>query len=604
MKFTINFQPIGIRLICDEPLTALEAAREAGIQLRADCGGKGTCGKCMIRVSDDYTKSPSAVERNKLAENLLSKGYRLACETIADNDIQIFIPPQSLLEGQVLQTEGLMAEITPKPAVSSYPLKLEPATLNDLRSDVVRIKDKMEKQYHKTGVQVPFDILPSLSQSLRENDWQINLLVNNGEIINSSKTSPEKLLGLAVDVGSTKIACYLLDLQSGKVLATKGAANPQIAFGEDIMTRLEAILRSSDNAIRLQEDVIETINQISSELCSAVSADQSEIMDFCLVGNTAMHHFSLKLPSQSLATSPFVPVTNLALNIRASSIHLNGMPGAKVFVPPVLAGFVGSDHLAFLYASGFGKGKRTRLGIDIGTNTEIALQHGGRIVSCSTASGPAFEGAHIRFGMRAASGAIEHVSITKDGNAKCEVIGNKTAIGICGSGILDTIAELHRNHITNSRGRLDKSHKKVKLEQNGIPAFVLLAKNENQQEITISQHDIDQILLAKGAIRAGADILMDHLQVNPREIEDVVIAGAFGSYMNPEHAISIGMLPTININKVHTVGNAAGTGARMMLISTTARKEACQLAGRIEYLELTTYPDFALFFANGIRSSS
>ena len=604
MKFTINFQPLGIRLVCDEPLTALEAAREAGINLRSDCGGKGTCGKCIIKIPDNYSQSPNEIENNNLPKKLLANGYRLACQTIIDQDIQILIPPQSLLEDQVLQIESLAIKTLVKPAVRSYHLKLTPATLNDLRSDLERIQDEMKKHYHQTKIEVPFHILQSFSPLIRKNKWQIHLILNNNEIIQISETAPKNLLGLAVDVGSTKIACYLLDLQSGKVLAAKGAANPQTVYGEDIMSRLEAVLHSPDNTIRLQKGVIDTINQISSDLCKVVGANQSEIADFCLVGNTAMHHFFLKLPSESLATSPFVPVINYPLNIPSSFINLKGMPGAKAFIPPVLAGFVGSDHLAFLYAAGFTKNNRTRLGIDIGTNTEIALQHGEHIVSCSTASGPAFEGAHIRFGMHAASGAIEHVTITEEGIARCKTIGDKAAIGICGSGILDTIAELRRNHILNFRGRLDKSHQKVIQEENGKSAFVLVNKKNGQREITISQQDIDQILLAKGAIRAGIEILMDHLRVKPKDIEDVIIAGAFGSTMNSEHAIHIGMLPPIEINKVHVIGNAAGAGARMMLISTNARDEAYQLSKRIEYLELTTYPDFALFFANGIRFNS
>ena len=230
-----------------------------------------------------------------------------------------------------------------------------------------------------------------------------------------------------------------------------------------------------------------------------------------------------------------------------------------------------------------------RLGIDIGTNTEIALQKGDKVVSVSTASGPAFEGAHIRFGMRAAPGAIEHVIISQQGEVQIQVIGDQPPVGICGSGILDAVSELRRNSILNSRGRLDRTAKGVQLDEQGKPFFTLAGS------ITLSQNDIDQILLAKGAIRAGIDVLMDYLKVLPSEIEEVLIAGAFGSYMHPENAMRIGMLPQIPVSRIRAVGNAAGTGARMMLVSKTARKKAEELAKRIEYLELTVYPEFPMF---------
>ena len=275
------------------------------------------------------------------------------------------------------------------------------------------------------------------------------------------------------------------------------------------------------------------------------------------------------------------------------------MPGASVYIPPVKAGFIGSDHLAFLYAARFGTDDRIRLGIDIGTNTEIALQANGRIVSVSTASGPAFEGAHITYGMRAAPGAIEHVFIDDKGEATIDVIGSRTPIGICGSGILDAVAQLRLRGIMNERGRLIKDKPCVYLDTQGKPIFHLTS---GKSPITLSQNDIDQILLAKGAIRAGIDILMDHQKIAAVDIDEIVIAGAFGSFMLPDHAMGIGMLPTVAQEKVKIIGNAAGSGARLMLSNTDAEKEAERLAESIEYLELTVYPDFPIFYARGIQA--
>lgn len=345
--------------------------------------------------------------------------------------------------------------------------------------------------------------------------------------------------------------------------------------------------------------VINAINQTAEKMCERLNLSPNDIVDGCIVGNTAMHHFFLNLPTGSLAVSPFVPVSTDPIYPSARELGITAMPGAAMYAPPVIAGFVGSDHLAFLLAARFGEDQRVRMGIDIGTNTEIALQAGDRIISVSTASGPAFEGAHIKFGMRAAPGAIEHVKISENGSAEVQVIGGLPPIGICGSGILDAIAQMRLRKILNHRGRIDKTAPGVQLTSDGKPEILL---GSSKKPITLSQNDVDQILLAKGAIRAGIDVLLDHLKMDASEIEEVVIAGAFGSYMLQEHAMGIGMLPTIPHDRIKIIGNAAGTGARMMLLSTLSRARAEDLAIQIEYLELTVYPDFDMFYARGIQA--
>ena len=365
------------------------------------------------------------------------------------------------------------------------------------------------------------------------------------------------------------------------------------------MTRLGYAMQGGAQAETLFHLTIDAINQTTEEMCEHLDISPDEIADGCFVGNTAMHHFFLNLPIGSLAVSPFVPVTTDPIYSSARALGITAMPGAAVYAPPVTAGFVGSDHLAFLLAARFGEDQRVRLGIDIGTNTEIALQAGGRIVCVSTASGPAFEGAHIKHGMRAAPGAIEHVQINKNGNVEIQVIGSQPPIGICGSGILDAVAQMREQNILNHRGRMNKTAPGVQLTADGKPEMLLSA---SKKSITLSQNDVDQILLAKGAIRAGIDILLDYLKVDASEIDEIIIAGAFGSYMLPQHAIGIGMLPRVPLDRIQTIGNAAGTGARMMLASTLSRIRAEELADQIEYLELTVYPDFDLFYARGIQA--
>jgi len=599
MSFTIEFQPQGIRLVCEEPLTILNAAREAGINLRSDCGGEGICGKCAVKLLSHHENYiASEVEKIRLAQSQLDDGFHLACETIAKENLQVYIPPDSTAAEQILQIGGEGISVQPDPVIEQMVLQVPPAKLSDPRADFERIQQISGKY----GLYARLDELRKIPAILRENNWQINLIVRDNEIVYVTDKPLEQLVGLAVDVGSTKLACYLVNLGSGHVLAAKGTPNPQIAYGEDIMARLAFAQKGQKEARQLHSLVIQAINQTTSEMCQKVNIPPSSICDACLVGNTAMHHFFLNLPSDSLAVSPFVPAIAGVLYPPADQIGLVGMPGMSVFSPPVIAGFVGSDHLAFLLACGFGQDDRIRLGIDIGTNTEIALQKGGRIVSASTASGPAFEGAHIKYGMRAAPGAIEHVRIKPDMQIELDVIGQTAPIGICGSGILDAVGELRMAGLLNSRGRLDKKSPLVNTNQDGRPYVILVGNDVDRKPITLSQSDIDQVLLAKGAIRAGIDVLMDHLKIQPDEIEEVVIAGAFGTYMLPEQAMRIGMLPAIPLNCVRAVGNAAGFGARMMLISRCTRQRAEELACLIEYQELTLYPDFEMYYARGIQA--
>ena len=596
MSFTIEFQPLGIRLVCGEPLTLLDAARHAGISLRSECGGAGICGKCAVQIISLSIKyPPTETEKSFFTKIQLADGLRLACETIVESDLKVQVPSDSVIEGQFLQLEGSQKAVQPDPLIFQKIVNLNKATLNDLASDLTRLQQATEIK----PVTANLNIIRRIPAILRNNHWQVNLVIRENELVNISDQPLPKLLGLAVDVGSTKLACYLMNLKTGKVLAAKGIPNPQIVYGEDIMSRLAYALKSQEGANILHTLLMQSINQAAAELCVQTGASQSAIVDACLVGNTAMHHFFLNLPAESLAFSPFVPVVSDALIPLTSEIGLDAMQGSRVYAPAVIAGFVGSDHLAFLLAEDFGEDDHVRLGIDIGTNTEIALQTGRRLVSVSTASGPAFEGAHIRFGMRAAPGAIEHVSIDTQGSTQIQVIGGQPPVGICGSGILDAVSEMRRLGILNHRGRLDKSVPGVRIDDQGKPFFVLA---ESEKQITLSQNDIDQILLAKGAIRAGIDVLMDYLKLKPEAIEEILIAGAFGSYMRPEHAMRIGMLPNIPLSRVRAVGNAAGAGARMMLISKSVRRKAEELVKRVEYLELTVYPEFSMFYARGIQA--
>jgi len=604
VTYTIEFEPVGIRLLCEEALTIADAARRAGVNLKAVCGGKGVCGKCLIHIQGNSVSPVTEAEKELLSTDQIAEGWRLACRTMVSADSTIYIPPSSTEEAQVIQLDGLHAHFEPKPSVRVIPITVPSPTLADQTADLQRVAGALHQQHGIADVWASLPALRSLRTALRNGDWHVALALSGNEIIAAYPGKAPRPVGLAVDVGTTKLACYLIDLETGQTLAAKGVMNPQIAYGEDLMSRLEAVMVDPTNANLMQKEVIESINGIAAELCQAQKLTTSHLLDVCLVGNTAMHHLLLNLPVHALALSPFVAALSSPLDVEAQQIGLLAAPGARVYLPSPIAGFVGSDHLAFLLAAGFGEDERTRLGVDIGTNTEIVLQAKGSIVSSSTASGPAFEGAHIHCGMRAAPGAIERVSINANGSVHCGIIGDVAPVGICGSGVLDAVAEMRKAGIINKRGRMVPGMPGVSSEDGRLPTFLLAAGSNGQRDVIIEQEDIDQILLAKGAIRAGINILMSHLGVGSEEIDEIVIAGAFGSYLNPTKAMRIGMLPDVPLDRIRVVGNAAGAGARMMLASTEARRLARSLAGRIEYLELATFPGFNKYFAKGVRLPS
>jgi uncharacterized 2Fe-2S/4Fe-4S cluster protein (DUF4445 family) len=598
MAYTIVFEPLGIRLLCDEPLTIADAARQAGIPLRLECGGKGTCGKCRVQPAPN-PDNPTLFERQALGDEL-ARGWRLACRTVVSETTCVDLPTDSQTAAQVTQTEGRALPATPCTSLRAVSVTVRPPSLHDQASDFERLSQAVMAQSGVVLSHASLAALKELPAAVRAQNGAVTAVVAGGELIAAAAGTRERFLGLAVDVGTTKLACYLIDLASGEIAATRGVMNPQIAFGEDIMSRLEAALSQPGAGREQQAAVIQTIHSVAAGLCTLVGEDPRSIAAACMVGNTAMHHLLLGLPTASLAVSPFVPVISQGLDLPAGDLGFDFAPGARIYFPAPIAGFVGSDHLAFLLSEGFGADERVRLGIDIGTNTEIALQAGGRIVSCSTASGPAFEGAHITHGMRAAPGAVERIRIDAKGQAACEVIGGGTAqLGICGSGILDALAELYRNGQINPRGRMQAAAPGIQRGSEGGLYFHLAGGEDSQREIAVTQGDVDQLLLAKGAIRAGLEILMAKLGVQPEDLDEIVLAGAFGTYLDPANAMRIGLLPEIPLAKIHAVGNAAGAGARWMLASQAAREQAARLARQIEYLELTVYPGFSKFFAKG-----
>ncbi len=595
MSFTIDFQPTGTRLACEEPTVLRDAALRAGVPLNSVCGGKATCGKCLVQVTSSTLSPVTDEERRLLSAAEIAAGYRQACRTVVGADASVYVPPTSRLEGHQLQVDGIETPVAVDAAVQKVHVHLPEATLADARGDFDRLADALKL----TRADLP--VLAQLSTAVREGKWEITAAVRDGELISvQTGDTTSTALGLAVDLGTTKIACYLVDLISGRTLAARGIMNPQIPFGEDVITRIQAVDEDAHMLPRLRDAVVAAINEAAADLCAGAGVTPSDILEMAIVGNTAMHHLALGLPVSQLGVIPFAPVIASPIDVKCSALGLIAAPGAYVHLPPPIAGFVGSDHVAVLLASTFHKDERTRLMVDLGTNTEIGLQAKGEIRACSTACGPAFEGAHIRFGMRAAPGAIEHVKIDATrGMVHCTTIGGKPPVGICGSGILDAIAELLRVGWMNERGRLIAGPS-VRQGQDGLE-FVLARSGEHGgREIVLSQKDLREIQLAKGAIRAGIDILLEEMSVAPTDIDEVIVAGAFGTYLDPASAVRVGILPRVPVARVRQVGNAAGVGAKQVLISRAARVEAARLAKRTGYLELTLHPEFQERFARAM----
>lgn len=603
MPYHIDFQPVGRRGDCPADQSLLECARQLGVELVNICGGVGTCGRCKVQLVEGTLSDVTASEREALTSQELHAGYRLACQAYPQRDCKLRVPPSSLTTPQRTQVEGQEIPVQPEPLAQHYALQIAPPSFQtqnreeDLRDDENRLLDALQEQHQAEVNRVDVDVLRELPIRLREEDWHVSVAVREREVINIAP-SPSPLLGLAVDLGTTKIAGYLVDLESGRTLAAQGTMNPQIAYGEDLVARATYAQRAPDQAARLQNLVVEALNQLASDLCDEVDSPPDQIVETVVVGNTAMHHLFLGLPVGQLARSPYVPAVQNALDVKARDAKLQLAPGAGLHMLPNIAGYVGADHVAMLLATEMAQAEGVVLALDIGTNTEVCLAHQGRLTSTSCASGPAFEGAHIKHGMRAAKGAIEYLQMdANDGDYRVsyQTIGHAPPVGLCGSGILDALAEVRRLGIVDASGRMQEAPCVRTL--NGDREFVLVDQEDAGEAITITQQDVRELQLAKGAMRTGIQLLLKEEGLTEAAIDEVIIAGAFGSYIEIHSAIAIGMLPDLPPERFRQVGNAAGMGAKMALLSRQKRQEAQALAQGTRYLELSTAPDFKKTFA-------
>lgn len=590
--FTVDFEPLGRRAQVAHGTTLLEAAHQAGVGLNAACGGAGVCGTCRVRVVAGEVSPPTGAEE---------AGFRLACQARVLGDVRVDVPPDSITAPQRVQIEGRERPIELDPAVHAFDVTLEPPSLSDLQADVTRLCQSPVF----AGQDIEFDhgVLVQLPGLLRSDDWRVRVVTEGDQVI-AALPAGASPLGLAVDIGTTKLAAYLVDLEGGEMLAVAGAMNPQIAYGEDVMARIAYAMKGDAQARELQQVLVEGLGGLVDELCERANRGSSAVVEAVLVGNTCMHHLVLGLPANSLGLAPYVPILSDAYDLKARDLGLRLAPGANVHLLPNIAGFVGADHVAMVLATGIHEVDKVTLGLDIGTNTEIVLATGGaggRLLSCSCASGPAFEGAHIRDGMRAAPGAVERVRLIGE-QIEYQTVNDAPPVGICGSGILDAVAEMLRAGVLQVSGAMvGGSHPRVR-GSGGSAEFLLVLAGERDapRDLAITRKDINEIQLAKAAIRAGTEVLLSEAGLEADQVEKVVVAGAFGTYLDVGSALAIGMFPMLPQERFAQVGNAAGMGAKMALVSRHCRETAKEIAHRVEYVELTAHPRFVKFYASAL----
>jgi len=588
----------------------MEAAQTLGVDISTLCAGKGTCGKCKIRVMGDAGESlqRTDTELKHLSEDEVQAGMRLACLTRLEESTVIYVPLRSRVGSQRLQTEGLDVPVEPNPLVRKYSVTMPKPQLHDSRADEDRLLAALTEQHGLPELGISFDVYRNLPVTLREGDWNATAVIWKNQIIalEPGDTS-ERCYGLAVDVGTTKIAGFLMDLGSGEVVCVAARMNPQIPFGEDIMSRVTHVMMEGWDAVNeLQGAVISGVNEIIEECCEKANVKNEEIYELNFVGNTVMQLLFLGVWPRHVAFSPYPPAVRRGVDVKASTLGLRAHPGANAHHLPVIGGFVGADNVAVVLASKMLESDEMMMAIDVGTNTEIDLGNRDLVMADSCASGPAFEGMEIKFGMRATTGSIEKISIDPDTfDVFYRTIGDAPPVGICGSGLVDAPAEFLKTGLILPRGNfvteMTESTPRLREGADGWE-FVVAWKDETgiDTDIVVTLGDIRELQKAKAAIHTGADLLMRRMGVTEESLSKIVVAGAFGNYIDPENARIIGMYPEIPLERIEFAGNLAGTGARMTLMSAEMREYAEEISSRVKYYELAADKDFQKEFIDSL----
>lgn len=625
-EYQVIFQPSGRRGKVAAGKTLLEAARELGVDIEAPCGGAKVCGKCKVKVEEglfekfgiesrvEHLSPVTEEEKRMLRPEELADGYRLGCCTLLQGDILLFVPEESRGAKQVVLETGKDREYILNPAVRNYYIELIPPTLDDHRDDWVRLVEALHEKYGLSAqLKMDYTTLQHLPETLRKANWKVTASVwMETEVIRVQPGWVESAYGVAIDVGTTTVAAYLCNLRTGEVLTRDSMMNPQVRYGEDVLARITYAMMNDDGLEKLNKAIIQGINELITRMTAKVGHSIEDVLEVVLVFNTAMHHIALNIDPKYVGRSPFAPALRDPIDLKARDMGININRAGNVHCLPVEAGFVGPDNVSVLIAEEPYKGEEVRLIIDIGTNGEIDFGNKDRLLSTSCATGPAMEGAQIKFGMRAAPGAIERIQISpEDYEPRYKVIGKEEwfpeiketgAKGICGSGIIDVIAEMFKTGIIIPSGRVNPklNSPRVRKGEDGKMEYVLAwaAETSIGKDITVTQGDVRAVQLAKSALYVGAKYLMEKYGAD--KVDSVTLAGAFGSYIDKESAMVIGMFPDCDLDKVQAVGNAAGDGAKLALLNVHKRVEAKTIARQVEFIETAVEPDFQQRFSDAM----
>ena len=607
----VRIKPFGVVAEVDSSLngdiTLLGAAATVGIGIESVCGGRGTCAKCRVIASGGLAP-PTALEQRGLSAEDLAAGYRLACQAVVLGDVDMLVPDESIVSRVSILSDGVAFEGALEPWVRRTQLTVEEPSLEDQVEDLERVRRSWAD-----GREVDFALgaLRHLPGSISAEEGKITLLQVDDEIVDVvSGAGPNRLLGMAFDIGTTTVVGYLLDLETGEQVGVSSKLNPQTRYGDDVVSRIGYASSEANGLDTLRRVVVDAVNEIIVDALKQASAGPEDVLAMTVVGNTTMHHLFLGIDPEALARSPYVPAVTAMTWHHASELDIAIHPDAHVWVLPNIAGWVGADTVGVLLATGIDEKDEVSLAIDIGTNGEMALGSRRRLIACSTAAGPAFEGAHLSCGMRAAYGAVDRVSIDHD--VHWHTVGEGAPRGVCGSGLVDLVAEMRDVGVIDPMGTMldDKAVRALgsealadRVSGNGrLRSFRLVDAEDGAggRVLEINQRDVRELQLAKGAIRAGIEILLRELGVGVDDVASVYLAGAFGNYIQPESALILGMMPRFPNAEMVPVGNAAGSGAKMALLSRTARAKAEQIRQDVEYVELSGRGDFQEVFAEAM----
>ena len=623
----VVFTPSGRRGRFAKGTPILQAARALGVDLDSVCGGRAMCGRCQIQLSVgsfakhgvesrvEHLSEFSTLEINYAKAHDLAQGRRLGCSVKILGDVIIDVPPESQVHRQVVRKRAEVHDINLNPVIRMYYVEVQEPNMYDPSGDLQRLKDALEFEWRLEGLSCDLRQIQQLQQALREGDWKVTVAVHdNSQIVAVWPGFKDQAYGLAIDVGSTTVAAHLCDLSSGEVVESTGIMNPQIRFGEDLMSRVSYLMMNPGKEERLTEEVRKAIQRLSEDVAQSYGIDVTEILDVVFVGNPVMQHLLLGISPIELGGAPFALATDESVSIWANELGLSLHPNARAFILPCIAGHVGADAAGMVLSEHPHSREEMTLLVDIGTNAEIVLGNCNRMMAASSPTGPAFEGAQISSGQRAAPGAIERVRIDKETlNPKYKVIGcdlwstdegfeaaiaGTGVTGICGSGIIEVVAEMFLAGVITSNGVIKGAN--ASISDRVIPdgrtfSYVL---NEDDPKVLITQNDVRAIQLAKAALYAGVKLLMDRMDVHT--VDSIRLAGAFGSHVDVKYAMILGLIPDCEISHVTSAGNAAGTGARIALLDRNSREEIRQVVRNIEKVETAVEPSFQRHFVDAM----